>query len=225
MIIVNKLEYKGIIFRFKPQTLYSTEIWEIKTVEHFRLTDDTERELKMPIEMPRGLPFSVDTWTPSSNMKRTHFLTHAHKDHAQGIISHASYPIYSTLLTKTLLRQFYPQARAYSFNLNFTTINFRWPLAFSDRIVVRIVFAAWWIDVRRYWGRSISGDWRSGWWFRCHCVWRQSLSRSVLLYSYVCTSYFLNFAFLFNLDTTMKYYFCVPYWWFLHVFYEVWTDL
>ncbi|XP_057770099.1 uncharacterized protein LOC130989938 [Salvia miltiorrhiza] len=63
----------------------------------------------MPIEMPRGLPFSVDTWTPSSKLKRSHFLTHAHKDHAQGILSHASYPIYSTLLTKILLRQFYPQ--------------------------------------------------------------------------------------------------------------------
>ncbi|KAH6758107.1 hypothetical protein C2S52_022993 [Perilla frutescens var. hirtella] len=63
----------------------------------------------MPIEMPRGLPFSVDTWTPCSQMKRHHFLTHAHKDHAQGIVARASYPIYSTLLTKTLLLQFYPQ--------------------------------------------------------------------------------------------------------------------
>ncbi|KAL6551967.1 hypothetical protein OROGR_008121 [Orobanche gracilis] len=29
----------------------------------------------MPIEMPKGLPFSVDTWTPSSKRKRHHFLT------------------------------------------------------------------------------------------------------------------------------------------------------
>ncbi|KAK4416690.1 5' exonuclease Apollo [Sesamum alatum] len=63
----------------------------------------------MPIEMPRGLPFSVDTWTPCSKRKRHHFLTHAHKDHAQGIAAHASYPIYSTLLTKTLILQYYPQ--------------------------------------------------------------------------------------------------------------------
>ncbi|KAL7141986.1 hypothetical protein ABFS83_08G091600 [Erythranthe nasuta] len=63
----------------------------------------------MPIEMPKGLPFSVDTWTPSSKRKMHHFLTHAHKDHAQGIAAHASYPIYSTLLTKTLLLQYYPQ--------------------------------------------------------------------------------------------------------------------
>ncbi|KAL2241251.1 5' exonuclease Apollo [Sesamum indicum] len=63
----------------------------------------------MPIEMPRGLPFSVDTWTPCSKRKRHHFLTHAHKDHAQGMAAHASYPIYSTLLTKTLILQYYPQ--------------------------------------------------------------------------------------------------------------------
>ncbi|KAK6125582.1 hypothetical protein DH2020_040675 [Rehmannia glutinosa] len=65
----------------------------------------------MPIEMPKGLPFSVDTWTPCSKRKRHHFITHAHKDHAQGIAAHASYPIYSTLLTKTLILQYYPQAR------------------------------------------------------------------------------------------------------------------
>ncbi|PIN20788.1 hypothetical protein CDL12_06512 [Handroanthus impetiginosus] len=63
----------------------------------------------MPIEMPKGLPFSVDTWTPCSKRKRHHFLTHAHKDHAQGIAAHASYPIYSTLLTRTLLLQYNPQ--------------------------------------------------------------------------------------------------------------------
>ncbi|KAK4393777.1 5' exonuclease Apollo [Sesamum angolense] len=63
----------------------------------------------MPIEMPRGLPFSVDTWTPCSKRKRHHFLTHAHKDHAQGMAAHASYPIYSTLLTKTLIFHYYTQ--------------------------------------------------------------------------------------------------------------------
>ncbi|CAI8598874.1 unnamed protein product [Vicia faba] len=63
----------------------------------------------MPIEMPQGLPFSVDTWTPSSkSSKRHHFLTHAHKDHSSNITSHSSFPIYSTLLTKTLLLQHYP---------------------------------------------------------------------------------------------------------------------
>lgn len=63
----------------------------------------------MPIEMPRGLPFSVDTWTSNSRKKRHHFLTHAHKDHSQGILGHASYPIYATALTKTLVLQYYPQ--------------------------------------------------------------------------------------------------------------------
>ncbi|KAK1403850.1 DRMBL domain-containing protein [Heracleum sosnowskyi] len=63
----------------------------------------------MPIEMPRGVPFSVDTWTPCSMQKRHRFLTHAHKDHSQGITTYNSYPIYSTLLTRTLTLHYYPQ--------------------------------------------------------------------------------------------------------------------
>ncbi|XP_072964106.1 uncharacterized protein [Typha angustifolia] len=63
----------------------------------------------MPIEMPKGLPFSVDTWTPASNRKRYHFLTHAHKDHLAGIATHASYPIYATGFTKTLALHYFPQ--------------------------------------------------------------------------------------------------------------------
>ncbi|KDP42592.1 hypothetical protein JCGZ_24366 [Jatropha curcas] len=59
--------------------------------------------------MPRGLPFSVDTWSPSSKRKRHHFLTHAHKDHCSGILTHSSYPIYSTHLTKSLVLHHYPQ--------------------------------------------------------------------------------------------------------------------
>ncbi|PHU00370.1 hypothetical protein BC332_30157 [Capsicum chinense] len=63
----------------------------------------------MPIEMLKGLPFSVDTWNPKSNTKRHHFLTHAHKDHTQGICTYASYPIYCSHLTKTLVLQHFPQ--------------------------------------------------------------------------------------------------------------------
>ncbi|XP_010680198.2 uncharacterized protein LOC104895399 isoform X1 [Beta vulgaris subsp. vulgaris] len=63
----------------------------------------------MPIEMPRGLPFSVDTWTPNSKFKRHHFLTHAHKDHCSNITSYFSFPIYSTLLTKSLILCYFPQ--------------------------------------------------------------------------------------------------------------------
>lgn len=63
----------------------------------------------MPIELPRGLPFSVDTWSPNSNRKRHHFLTHAHKDHTSGILTHSCYPIYTTHLTKLLVLQNYPQ--------------------------------------------------------------------------------------------------------------------
>ncbi|KAL5555502.1 hypothetical protein UlMin_037738 [Ulmus minor] len=63
----------------------------------------------MPIEMPKGLPFSVDTWSSSSMKKRHHFLTHAHRDHSTGISTYCSYPIYCTSLTKTLLLQQFPK--------------------------------------------------------------------------------------------------------------------
>lgn len=59
--------------------------------------------------MPKGLPFSVDTWSLSSRRKRHHFLTHAHKDHSAGISNNFSYPIYSTNITKNLLLQQIPQ--------------------------------------------------------------------------------------------------------------------
>ncbi|KAK9110399.1 hypothetical protein Sjap_018459 [Stephania japonica] len=64
----------------------------------------------MPIEMPKGLPMSVDTWGSSSNRKRHHFLTHAHKDHTFGISSpHLSSPIYCTATTQKLLLCHFPQ--------------------------------------------------------------------------------------------------------------------
>ncbi|CAN8312535.1 unnamed protein product [Cochlearia groenlandica] len=67
----------------------------------------------MSIEMPRGLPFSVDTFGPyttTKRRKRHHFLTHAHKDHTVGISpSNIVFPIYSTSLTISLLLQRHPQ--------------------------------------------------------------------------------------------------------------------
>ncbi|PIA41745.1 hypothetical protein AQUCO_02200286v1 [Aquilegia coerulea] len=59
--------------------------------------------------MPKGLPFSVDTFSPISNRKKHHFLTHAHKDHSVGISTHSFFPIYSTQITKTLILQQFPQ--------------------------------------------------------------------------------------------------------------------
>uniref|UniRef100_A0A0D9V8L4 DNA repair metallo-beta-lactamase domain-containing protein n=1 Tax=Leersia perrieri TaxID=77586 RepID=A0A0D9V8L4_9ORYZ len=44
----------------------------------------------MPIEMPRGLPFAVDTWGPSSRRRRHRFLTHAHRDHLVGAAAAAA---------------------------------------------------------------------------------------------------------------------------------------
>ncbi|KAK8914175.1 hypothetical protein KSP39_PZI023623 [Platanthera zijinensis] len=63
----------------------------------------------MPIEIPRGLPFSVDTWSDASKRKRHHFLTHAHKDHLSGISDFFFFPIYCTRLTKTIVRFLFPQ--------------------------------------------------------------------------------------------------------------------
>ncbi|KAL0699688.1 hypothetical protein Bca4012_055810 [Brassica carinata] len=78
-----------------------------------RKLDGDEEKKKMAIEMPRGLPFSVDTFganTTTKRMKRHHFLTHAHKDHTVGISpSNVAFPIYSTSLTISLLLQRHPQ--------------------------------------------------------------------------------------------------------------------
>ncbi|XP_008810895.2 protein artemis [Phoenix dactylifera] len=63
----------------------------------------------MPIEMPKGLPFSVDTWTAASRRKRHHFLTHAHRDHLACIASNSSYPIYATRFTKSLALRHFPR--------------------------------------------------------------------------------------------------------------------
>ena len=81
--------------------------------------------------MPRGLPFSVDTWTPSSKKKRHHFLTHAHKDHSSGISTHSAYPIYSTHLTKTLILQQYPQVCLH-FSFSFFLVKFDWAFNFGS---------------------------------------------------------------------------------------------
>ncbi|KAJ1266833.1 hypothetical protein BS78_07G009000 [Paspalum vaginatum] len=67
----------------------------------------------MPIEMPRGLPFAVDTWTPASSLKRHRFLTHAHRDHLTGIAATAavsvSSPVYASRLTVLIALRIFPQ--------------------------------------------------------------------------------------------------------------------
>ncbi|WVZ95531.1 hypothetical protein U9M48_041284 [Paspalum notatum var. saurae] len=67
----------------------------------------------MPIEMPRGFPFAVDTWTPASSLKRHRFLTHAHRDHLAGIAAtaavSASSPVYASRLTILIALRIFPQ--------------------------------------------------------------------------------------------------------------------
>ncbi|CAO2177499.1 unnamed protein product [Urochloa humidicola] len=67
----------------------------------------------MPIEMPRGLPFAVDTWTPASAVKRHRFLTHAHRDHLAGIAAtsavSASSRVYASRLTVLIALRIFPQ--------------------------------------------------------------------------------------------------------------------
>jgi DNA cross-link repair 1A protein len=69
----------------------------------------------MPIEMPRGLPFAVDTWTPASSLKRHRFLTHAHRDHLAGIAATSavsastSSPVYTSRLTILVALRIFPQ--------------------------------------------------------------------------------------------------------------------
>ncbi|XP_022682594.1 5' exonuclease Apollo isoform X2 [Setaria italica] len=74
----------------------------------------------MPIDMPRGLPFAVDTWGPSSRHRRHRFLTHAHRDHLVGAgaaAGGAGGTVYATRLTLSLalaLRHF-PQLESWEF--------------------------------------------------------------------------------------------------------------
>uniref|UniRef100_A0A0E0CB50 DNA repair metallo-beta-lactamase domain-containing protein n=1 Tax=Oryza meridionalis TaxID=40149 RepID=A0A0E0CB50_9ORYZ len=68
----------------------------------------------MPIEMPRGLPFAVDTWGPSSRRRRHCFLTHAHRDHLVGAGAGADSgecpgAVYATRLTLDLALRHFPQ--------------------------------------------------------------------------------------------------------------------
>ncbi|KAG8086615.1 hypothetical protein GUJ93_ZPchr0010g8555 [Zizania palustris] len=63
----------------------------------------------MPIELPLGLPFAVDTWTPASAIKRHRFLTHAHRDHLAGITATTVAAVYASPLTIRIARHIFPQ--------------------------------------------------------------------------------------------------------------------
>ncbi|KAJ1286513.1 hypothetical protein BS78_03G357900 [Paspalum vaginatum] len=71
----------------------------------------------MPIDMPRGLPFAVDTWGPSSRRRRHRFLTHAHRDHlvGAGADSDGGGTIYATRLTLSLALRHFPQLGSWEF--------------------------------------------------------------------------------------------------------------
>lgn len=66
----------------------------------------------MPIDMPRGLPFAVDTWGSSSRSRRHRFLTHAHRDHLVGAGADIDGGgiVYATRLTLHLALRHFPQA-------------------------------------------------------------------------------------------------------------------
>lgn len=66
--------------------------------------------------MPRGLPFAVDTWGPSSRRRRHRFLTHAHRDHlvaAGGAADSGECPgaVYATRLTLDLALRHFPRVK------------------------------------------------------------------------------------------------------------------
>jgi hypothetical protein len=65
----------------------------------------------MPIEMPSGLPFAVDTWGHSSRRRRHRFLTHAHRDHlvGAGVGADGDGTLYATRLTLSLALRHFPQ--------------------------------------------------------------------------------------------------------------------
>lgn len=71
----------------------------------------------MPIDMPRGLPFAVDTWVPSSRRRRHRFLTHAHRDHLVGAGADidGGGTVYATRLTLHLALRHFPQLGSWEF--------------------------------------------------------------------------------------------------------------
>ncbi|KAF8642699.1 hypothetical protein HU200_067073 [Digitaria exilis] len=71
----------------------------------------------MPIDMPRGLPFAVDTWGPSSRHRRHRFLTHAHRDHLVGAGAGTGDggTVYATRLTLALALRHFPQLESWEF--------------------------------------------------------------------------------------------------------------
>jgi hypothetical protein len=76
----------------------------------------------MPIELPRGLPFAVDTWTPASALKRHRFLTHAHRDHLAGITTtSAAGAVYASRLTVLIACRIFPQVTTTT-NLQLTSL-------------------------------------------------------------------------------------------------------
>ena len=82
----------------------------------------------MPIELPRGLPFAVDTWTPASALKRHRFLTHAHRDHLTGITTtSAAGAVYASRLTVLIARHIFPQVTT---NTNLPCISLSLPCSF-----------------------------------------------------------------------------------------------
>ncbi|TVU36295.1 hypothetical protein EJB05_18225, partial [Eragrostis curvula] len=73
----------------------------------------------MPIDMPAGLPFAVDTWGPSTRRRRHRFLTHAHRDHLVGAGADAdgggAGTVYATRLTLSLALRHFPQLERWEF--------------------------------------------------------------------------------------------------------------
>jgi DNA cross-link repair 1A protein len=81
----------------------------------------------MPTEMPRGLPFVVDTWGSSSRRRRHHhFLTHAHTDHLANAQAYPGDTVYATKLTMRLALQRFPQVTTPSCSsiYQIATVNF-----------------------------------------------------------------------------------------------------
>lgn len=166
----------------------------------------------MPIEMPKGLPFSVDTWSPSSKTKkRHHFLTHAHRDHSSGIASHFSFPIYSTALTISLLLQQFPQVilRPSSFLVPIFPFMVRLLLICSVYICA-YTYSAWWVLVRENWGWRVGDRWRPRWilqgygsrreslpWYLVLSIWIFSLKNRISVclkqWIFVCINIFFSF--------------------------------
>lgn len=131
----------------------------------------------MPIELPRGLPFAVDTWTPASALKRHRFLTHAHRDHLAGITTTSA--VYASRLTVLIVRHIFPQVNTSLHRISLCLVRFFYLISIPVFLGKFPLSKAWAGRVRGDGARGAGARSGSRRRLHRHCLRRQPLPWSV----------------------------------------------